>query len=164
MPLSSRPPHDPRPGGLHVTPVLWSSRQDPEPTRARTPSGRRPGHDTDRPGISRNRGSVVPLRAGSANTVTSTFYQRNPDDSAVLFFTEDALPARPILGALNLVTGLGVSAARLLVVGVDRGETLWAGLRGMFFSLPELVFFSIRKDSVPYAPRRLGPASDSAGR
>jgi hypothetical protein len=50
------------------------------------------------------------------------------------------------------------------MVGVDRGDTLWAGLRGMLFSLPELVFFNIRKGSVPYAPRRLGPPPDSARR
>lgn len=102
-----------------------------------------------------------PLRVflRESNTLTSTLYQRNPDDSAFLFFTDDALPARPILGALNLVTGLGVSAAGLFMVGVDGGDTLRAGLRGMLFSLPELVFFNIRKGSVPYAPRRLLPAS-----
>ncbi len=107
-----------------------------------------------------------PLRVylRESNTVTSTLYQRNPDDSAFLFFTDDALPIRPILGALNFVTGFGVSAAGLVMVGVDRGDTLWAGLRGMLFSLPELVFFNIRKGSVPYAPRRLGPTPDSARR
>jgi hypothetical protein len=103
-----------------------------------------------------------PLRVylRESNTLTSTLYQRNPDDSAFLFFTDDALPARPLLGALNFVTGLGVSAAGLFMVGADRGETLWAGLRGMLFSLPELVFFNIRKGSVPYAPRRLAPATE----
>jgi hypothetical protein len=29
----------------------------------------------------------------------------------------------------------------------DGGETLWAGLRGVVFSLPELVFQNIRKGS-----------------
>ena len=98
-----------------------------------------------------------------SNTVTSTLYQRNLEDSAFLFFTDDALVVRPILGALNLVTGLGVSAAGLFMAPVDRGETLRAGLRGMLFSLPELVFFNIRKGSVPYAPRRLGPARAGDG-
>jgi hypothetical protein len=99
-----------------------------------------------------------PLRVylRESNTVTSTLYQRNPDDSAFLFFTDDALPVRPILGALNLVTGLGVSAVGLFMVGVDGGDTLRAGLRGILFSLPELVFFNIRKGSIPYA-RRLPP-------
>jgi hypothetical protein len=107
-----------------------------------------------------------PLRVylRESNTVTSTLYQRNPEDSAFLFFTDDALPVRPLLGAFNFVTGFGVSAAGLFMVGVDRGDTLWAGLRGMLFSLPELVFFNIRKGSVPYAPRRLGPPPDSARR
>lgn len=89
-----------------------------------------------------------------SNTVTSTLYRRNPDDSAFLFFTDDAGPARPLLGAANLVTGLGVSAVGLFMVGVDGGDTLRAGLRGMLFSLPELVFFNIRKGSIPFAPRR----------
>ena len=98
-----------------------------------------------------------PLRVylRESNTVTSTLYQRNPDDSAFLFFTDAALPVRPILGALNLVTGLGVSAAGLFMAATDGGDTLRAGLRGILFSLPELVFFNIRKGSVPYAPRRL---------
>ena len=96
-----------------------------------------------------------------SNTVTSTLYQRHRDDSAFLFFTDDALPARPILGALNLVTGLGVSAVGLFMVGVDGGDTLRAGLRGMLFSLPELVFFNIRKGSILYAPRRPPPIPES---
>jgi hypothetical protein len=89
-----------------------------------------------------------------SNTVTSTLYRRNPDDSAFLFFTDDAGPVRPLLGAANLVTGLGFSAVGLFLVGVDGGDTLRAGLRGMLFSLPELVFFNIRKGSIPFAPRR----------
>ncbi len=96
-----------------------------------------------------------------SNTVTSTLYQRNPDDSAFLFFTDDAIAARPILGAVNLVTGLGVSAVGLFMVGVDGGDTLRAGLRGMLFSLPELIFFNIRKGSIPYAPR---PKATASGR
>ena len=94
-----------------------------------------------------------------SNTVTSTLYQRNPDDSAFLFFTDDATVTRPILGAVNLVTGLGVSAVGLFMVGVDGGDTLRAGLRGMLFSLPELIFFNIRKGSIPYAPRPRATAS-----
>ena len=91
-----------------------------------------------------------------SNTVTSTLYRRAPDDSAFLFFTDDAIPARPLLGALNLVAGLGVAAAGLAMLPVDHGNMLMAGLRGALFSLPELAFFNIRKGSFPEFNRR-GP-------
>jgi hypothetical protein len=45
-------------------------------------------------------------------------------------------------------------------MAVDRGATLRAGLRGMLFSLPELVFFNIRKGSLLYAPRPAPGAPD----
>ena len=95
-----------------------------------------------------------------SNTLTSTLYVSHPEDSAFLFFTDDALPVRPLLGAANLVTGLGVSAAGLFTAAVDRGATLRAGLRGILFSLPELVFFNIRKGSLLYAPRPVPDAPD----
>ena len=95
-----------------------------------------------------------------SNTLTSTLYVAHSEDSAFLFFTDDALPVRPLLGAANLVTGLGVSAAGLFTAAVDRGATLRAGLRGILFSLPELVFFNIRKGSLLYAPRPVPDAPD----
>jgi hypothetical protein len=96
-----------------------------------------------------------------SNTVTSTLYRRNPADSAFLFFTDDVVPAiRPLLGAVNIVAGLGVSAAGLFALPVDGGDLLRAGLRGVLFSLPELAFFNIRKGSLMFAPRpRESPAS-----
>jgi len=96
-----------------------------------------------------------------SNTLTSTLYRRAPDDSAFLFFTDDALPARPVLGALNLVAGLGVAAAGLAMLPVDHGNMLKAGLRGVVFSLPELAFFNIRKGSFPEFNRRAPERSDS---
>ncbi|HKA61154.1 MAG TPA: hypothetical protein VKH83_01955, partial [Methylomirabilota bacterium] len=80
-----------------------------------------------------------------SNVVTSTVYRPQPRDSIFLFFTDDLVPARPLFGALNLVTGLAASAAGLAMLPVDGGEMLWAGLRGALFSLPELVFQNIRK-------------------
>jgi len=58
---------------------------------------------------------------------------------------------------------------------LDRGELLTSGLKGAFFSLPELAFFNIRKGSFPDFERRpveqptalSGPAAvagDDAGR
>jgi hypothetical protein len=96
-----------------------------------------------------------------SNTLSSTLYRRNPADSAFLFFTDDVVPPiRPLLGAVNIVAGLGVSAAGLFALPVDGGDLLRTGLKGVLFSLPELVFFNIRKGSLLFAPRpRESPAS-----
>jgi hypothetical protein len=80
-----------------------------------------------------------------SNVVTSTLYRVQPRDSIFLFFTDDLVVPRPLFGALNLLTGLGASAVGVAMLPVDGGETLWAGLRGALFSLPELVFHNIRK-------------------
>ena len=86
--------------------------------------------------------------------MTSTLYRKAPDDSAFLFFTDNAPVARPVFGALNAITGLGVAAAGLATLPLDRGELLTSGLKGAFFSLPELAFFNIRKGSFPDFERR----------
>jgi hypothetical protein len=80
-----------------------------------------------------------------SNVVTSTLYRPQPRDSIFLFFTDDVVPARPLFGAMNLVTGLAASAAGLAMLPADGGEMLWGGLRGALFSLPELIFQNIRK-------------------
>src|SRR5262249_16346672 len=80
---------------------------------------------------------------------TSTLYRKAPDDSAFLFFTDDAVATRPVLGVLNVVAGLGVAAAGLAMLPIDHGDLLKSGLRGVLFSLPELGFFNIRKGSFP---------------
>jgi hypothetical protein len=82
-----------------------------------------------------------------SNVVTSTLYRVQPQDSIFLFFTDDLVAPRPLFGAANLLTGLAASAVGLAMWPVDGGETLWAGLRGALFSLPELVFHNIRKGS-----------------
>jgi hypothetical protein len=110
-----------------------------------------------------------------SNTLTSTLYRKAADDSAFLFFTDNAPAARPVFGTLNVITGLGVAAAGLAMLPLDRGELLTSGLKGAFFSLPELAFFNIRKGSFPDFERRPveqppalpGPAAlarDDAGR
>jgi hypothetical protein len=82
-----------------------------------------------------------------SNTLTSTLYERHPDDSYFLFFTDDVVAARPLFGLANLLTGLGATMAGAVTWPADRGQTLWAGLKGVVFSLPELFFFNIRKGS-----------------
>jgi hypothetical protein len=88
-----------------------------------------------------------------SNTLTSAIYRRNTDDSIFVFFTDDAVVARPLLGAVNLAVGLAASAVGLVTLPVDGGATLWAGLKGALFSLPELFFQNIRKGSFEYVGR-----------
>jgi hypothetical protein len=103
--------------------------------------------------LARSEGALR-VRARESNTLTSTLYRRNPADSAFLFFTDDTVATRPLLGAVNVVAGLGASVAGVFTLAVDRGDLLRAGLRGVLFSLPELAFFNIRKGSLLVAPRR----------
>ena len=94
-----------------------------------------------------------------ANVLTSSVYRGRDEDSAFLFFTDDAPLARPLLGAANLAVGVGASAAGLLAWPADGGNLLVRGLRGTMFSLPELAFVAIRKGSFAYAPR--APLADA---
>ena len=92
-----------------------------------------------------------------SNTLTSTMYRRNADDSIFVFFTDDAVLARPLLGAVNLAVGLAASAVGLVTLPADGGTTLWAGLKGAVFSLPELFFQNIRKGSFGWVKRDARP-------
>jgi hypothetical protein len=88
-----------------------------------------------------------------SNTLTSAIYRRNANDSIFVFFTDDAVVARPLFGAVNLVVGIAASAVGLVALPVDGGATLWAGLKGALFSLPELFFQNIRKGSFEHVRR-----------
>lgn len=90
-------------------------------------------------------GVLVALR--EMNTLTSTIYRRNGDDSIFLFFTDEDPALRPLLGAANLLTGLGAAVVGLPMAPFDGGDLLAAGLRGAFWSVPELGFASVRKGS-----------------
>lgn len=91
-------------------------------------------------------GPLVWLREN--NTLTSTLYTRSwAEDSVFLFFTDDTVAARPLLGALNLLYATTHAAGGLLLAPFDRGKLLSQSLRGMLYSLPEIAFFNIRKGS-----------------
>ena len=104
---------------------------------------------------SRENRFVVALR--ESNTLTSTVYEPNPQDSFFLFFT-DAVPVRPLLGGVNLVAGLGASAVGLALLPLDGGHTLLSGMKGALFSLPELAFVNLRKGTFDYVERAYRPA------
>ena len=95
-----------------------------------------------------------------SNTLTSAMYRRNADDSIFVFFTDDVVVTRPLLGAVNLAAGLVAGAVGLVTLPVDRGATLWDGLKGAVFSLPEHFFQNIRKGSFWHLRRDLpGPST-----
>lgn len=106
-------------------------------------------------------GPVVYFR--ESNTITSTIYRYNSEDSVFLFFTDDVVLARPAYGLVNLVAGLAATVVGLPLAPFDRGQLLAAGARGAFWSLPELIFLSFRKGSFFTVPARVevGPAADS---
>lgn len=80
-------------------------------------------------------------------TPTSTLYRFNSEDHWFLFFTDDTIALRPILGIPNLGVGLLETVVGIPSLPWDRGKRAKRGIQGMFFSLPELVFFNIRKGS-----------------
>jgi len=87
-----------------------------------------------------------------SNTLTSTIYRRNDLEPFFLFFTEDALPLRPVYGILNFTTGIGGMLLGVLRAPWDRGRMFTSGLKGATFSLPELFFVNLRKGILEYAP------------
>jgi hypothetical protein len=95
----------------------------------------------------RERESPLWLALRESNTLSARTYQRGENDSFFIFFTEDPVWLRPLLGAVNLVAALGESVWGLVKLPVDGGQTLVSGLKGTAVSLPELVFANIRKGS-----------------
>lgn len=103
-------------------------------------------------------GLLVGLR--ESNVLTSTIYRRNPADSFFVLFGDDVPALRPLVGTVNLAAALGAAAAGLPLLPFDRGQVLWAGVRGAVFSLPELAFVSLRKGSFDYVPPDRRPIDD----
>jgi hypothetical protein len=96
----------------------------------------------------RNNGLMVNLR--ESNTLTSTLYAYNPDDAFFVFFTEDNLLLRPFFGLFNTAAGIGQSVFGFLSWPFDAGKNLKSGATGVLMSLPELMFFNMRKGSYKY--------------
>lgn len=89
-----------------------------------------------------------------SNTRTSTIYESNEEDSDFLFFTDDVIWIRPVYGLINLGFGLGNGFVGIFTLPFDKGARVKSGLQSAFFSLPELIFFNIRKGSFPKASPR----------
>ncbi len=90
---------------------------------------------------------LVDLR--ESNVFSSSLYRWHGGDAAFVFFTDDMLWARPLAGGANFAAGLAQGLVGLITWPWDRGGNLWQGAKGALVSLPELLFFNIRKGSFP---------------
>ncbi len=96
-------------------------------------------------------GDDLPVWLRESNIISSTLYESRSEDTPFLFFTEDALLLRPILGATNFCWAAVNGVGGVFTLPMDGGERIHQGLRGMFYSLPELVFSNIRKGTYGFA-------------
>ena len=96
----------------------------------------------------KNNEFMVNLR--EVNTFTSSIYTYNPDDAFFIFFTDDSLTLRPFFGVFNTAAGLGQSLLGFFSWPFDAGKNLKSGATGVLMSLPELLFFNMRKGSYKY--------------
>ena len=99
--------------------------------------------------------SAMTVYLRESNTLTSTLYRRNETDSFFLFFTDDAVLARPLYGIANIAAGLGQAVWGVAAGPFDRGRSLRAGALGMAYSLPELLLVNIRKGTFEYGPEHV---------
>jgi hypothetical protein len=89
--------------------------------------------------------------------LTSTLYRPTREDSAFLFFTDDAPMVRPLYGLANLAYGTAATGIGVVTLPLDRGRTLRRGVSGVVASVPELAFVSIRKGRMLHGPERAEP-------
>lgn len=82
-----------------------------------------------------------------SNPWSARTHQPAEGEGFFVFFTDGAALPRPLLGAVNLGAGLARSALGVIELPLDRGRGLRAGLEGVLWSLPELVFQNVRKGS-----------------
>ncbi len=92
------------------------------------------------------------VRLRESNTWTSRAYQGSFRDAPFVFFTDGLVWIRPFQGVINVGYGLGHAALGTLSLPADGGRRALAGLRGAFFSAPELVGVNIRKGRYDLPP------------
>jgi hypothetical protein len=91
-------------------------------------------------------------RLGESTTVLSSIYEPRSRDGSFLFFTDDVLWRRPLLGLANLGWATGSGVVGLATAPFDGGRRLRAAGSGIWYSLPELVFANIRKGTFEWVP------------
>jgi hypothetical protein len=96
--------------------------------------------------------SALARRLAEATTLGSSIYTPRLRDGTFLFFTDDVLLRRPLLGLANLGWAAGGSVVGLVAAPFDGAARLRAAGSGVWYSLPELLFFNIRKGTFEYVP------------
>ena len=82
-----------------------------------------------------------------SNTLSSTIYQSRSKDTPFLFFTDDSLFLRPVQGVFNILYAALYGVVGVVSLPFDGGDSFNQAARGVFYSLPELLFGNIRKGS-----------------
>lgn len=90
-----------------------------------------------------------------SNTLSSTIYQSRSKDTPFLFFTDDSLFLRPVQGVFNILYAALHGVAGVINLPFDGGDSFNQAARGVFYSLPELVFGNIRKGSYPIGEKNM---------
>ncbi len=101
---------------------------------------------------SQNQSPWVALR--ESNRWTSTIYPGSIHDDAFLFFSDGNKILRPLQGSANLAFGLANAGIGITTAPMESGRLrVEKGLRGMFYSLPEIFGVSIRKGRYDILPK-----------
>ena len=87
-----------------------------------------------------------------SNTWTTTVYEGSIVDDPFFFFADGNAWVRPPQGVVNFSYALGHAAFGLVTAPFDRGRLAFRGLRGAFYSVPEILGISIRKGRYDLLP------------
>jgi hypothetical protein len=82
-------------------------------------------------------------------TLGSKVYSKPPEDHNFIFFTDDTFALRPFFGLVNLGAGMTEMGIGIFTLPWDQGIKIQSGFESIFYSVPELIFFNIRKGSFP---------------
>ncbi len=91
-------------------------------------------------------------RLREAITLSSSIYTPRPRDGSFLFFSDDVFWRRPLLGFANFGYAAGSGVVGLVAAPFDGARRLRAAGSGLWYSLPELAFFNIRKGTFDWVP------------
>jgi hypothetical protein len=99
----------------------------------------------------------LPRRLGESITFSSSIYTPRLRDGSFLFFTDDLFWRRPLLGLANLGFAAGSGVVGVAAAPFDGARRARAAGSGLWYSVPELFFFNIRKGTFEWVP---SPAAD----
>ena len=94
----------------------------------------------------------LPRRLGESITFASSIYTPRRRDGSFLFFTDDVFWRRPLLGLANLGFAAGSGLLGVAAAPFDGASRARAAGSGLWYSVPELFFFNIRKGTFEYVP------------